>query len=277
MEGYKIIKPLSNKGSCHTFQVQRLRDNSIFVMKKINYVGLSKSEKIRIVETVNTLTQIRFPGIIRYHNCVVDHDQGTLNLIVDYCPNGTLRSFISNAAETKKPIPEDKIWDIVSSIALSLYECHYHKSHPIAHGSLTSRHVFFDSENNVKIADFSLSNCQEVDKAKDLTDLGIIIYEMATLSNFEETRHISQTKIRMLSEGLREIINNLLSSHSSKFSLLNVLEFPEIALKILEKKIKIEKAIYEQEKAKYELLEQRVKKMEQNNISPTEKLKEIVE
>ena len=277
MNGYKIIKSLSDSASCHTFQVQRLRDNSMFVMKKINYVGLSKSEKARIVETVNTLTQIRFPGILRYHNCVVDHDQGTLNLIVDYCPNGTLKSFISNAIETHKPIPEDKIWDIASSIALSLYECHYHKPHPIAHGSLSSRHVFFDSDNNVKIADFSLSNCQEVDKAKDITDLGIIIYEMATLSNFEESHHISQTKIRALSEGLREIINNLLASHSSKFTLMNVLEFPEIALKILEKKIKIEKAIYEQEKAKYESLEERVHQKEQNRFIPAGNAEIIVE
>ncbi|OHT15767.1 hypothetical protein TRFO_13748 [Tritrichomonas foetus] len=260
MQNFEIVKQLSTS----TFKAIRIRDQKVFGLKSISYVGLSKAEKKRIVDTINTLIQLRCSNVIRYHNCVVDSDKGTLNLLTDFCEGGTLQDLLDQHYESRKPFDEEQIWSIATDIALALYECHNHKPQVITHGSLTADHIFIDSDDSAKIGCFSLNSCQSVDIEKDLTDLGKLIFEMATLSKAEVCHHSYLYKLKNSGEGIREVATKLLSPSSPKFNLVNFLEFPEVALKVLEKKLKIEKSFYEQEKAKYLALEESISKREKN-------------
>jgi serine/threonine protein kinase len=228
-------------------------------MKKISYVNIPKADRKRIVDTTNALIQLsrRCPEVVRYHNTVVDSENGTLNLLTDYCENGSLEKLIKDLRDRKIAIETERIWSITAEISLVLYECHSSNPVRIAHGALTPDHVFFDAEGSIRIGCFSLTSCLEVDKEKDLIDLGILVYEMATLSRFTSKSQISPSKLRGIDEGLRNLIIGLLNPlHADgKFTLLNVLEYPEVALKVLQKKLKIETEIYQHEKLRFSAIE----------------------
>ena len=258
MQNYEIVEQLSTS----TYKVTRLSDQKVLALKKISYVGLSKAEKKSIVDTINNMIQFHCLNVVRYHNCIVDSENGTLNLLTDFIEGGTVQDLVARHAETKRPIDEERIWSIATDIALALYECHSHKPQPIAHGSLTSDHIFLTTADSAKIGCFSLTPCQDVDIEQDLMNLGKNIFEMATLSKYDGNHHTFNNKLKSVGEGIREVLNKLLSPSSPKFSLVNFLEFPEVALKVLEKKLKIETALYEQEKAKYLALEENINKKE---------------
>jgi hypothetical protein len=171
---------------------------------------------------------------------------------------------VRESRESRRPIEVDRIWSIATDIALALYECHANPEGPLAHGALTADHVFLDADGAARIGCFSLNTCLEVDKDKDLDDLGVLVYEMATLTPFVSKREISASRLRHVDEGLRSLIVGLLNPArpDEKFALINVLEYPEIALKVLQKKLKIETEMYEQEKQKYTALKEDVQNRE---------------
>ena len=260
MQNYTTLENISSTIS----KVLRVKDNKVFVRKTIVYVGLSKTEKKKIVDTINTLIQLRSTNVVRYHNCIVDSDEGTLNLFTDYCEGGSLASLIKKHNESRKPFDEEQIWSIATDIALALYDCHSHKPQPITHGQLNAEHVFIDADGAAKIGCFSLDSCNSSDFEKDVTDLGRLIFEMATLSKPEIGHHSFQHKLRNAGEGIRDVCTKILAPNGQKFTLMNFLEFPEVALKVLEKKLTVETAIYEQEKAKYLQMEDNLNRREKN-------------
>lgn len=241
IEGYEMLKPLGSHPH-NTFIVQRSRDGEKMVAKVVNYKKYDKFSRRIIAETVNSLVQLRCNSIVRYHNCVLDNEH--LFLIVDYCKNGNLFSYLQS---DRNALSEDKIWDMVADIALALYECHEHKPNRIIHGNLSTNNVFLDDNYNVKIGNFAL-NASDIGKEKDIIGLGFIIYELASGSASAKDNYPNQAQISNLSDGFKEILNGIFAKN---FTLLDILEFPEVSLKILEKKIKVEKDIYEREKAKY--------------------------
>ena len=260
MKGYEVLDRLSASPDGNiVFKAKRQSDGTVFAVKQISYAEIPKSDRTRVVDTTNTLIQLsrRTPEIVRYHNTQVDSELGKIYLIMDYFEAGSLEKLIR---QSRKPIDTEQIWSIATDIALALYECHNNKPVSLAHGALSADHVFLDRDGSAKIGCFSLNSCAAVDKQKDLTDLGVLIYRMATLSPYESKRQIStsDSTFRHLDEGLRNILVGLLNpAHSDeRFTLLNVLEFPEIALKVLEKKIKLESEMYEQEKQRFLAKEQ---------------------
>jgi hypothetical protein len=255
MAQYEVIGPLSPSAHGGMFRVRRSRDGKTFAMKKVTYTTIPKSERKRVVDTTNSLIQLTATctGLVRYHNTQVDSEAGTLDLVMDFFPNGSLERVITDARDTRKPIGTDKIWSIATDIALALYDLHTNAQAPLAHGQLTADHIFFDSDGRVKIGCFSLNSCFDVDKEKDLNDFGALVYEMATLSPFVSKRDVSAARLRGVDEGIRELLIGLLNpvQIDGKMTLLNILEFPEIALNVLQKKLQIETEIYEQEKRRY--------------------------
>lgn len=255
MKGFDILDRLSASAEGNiVVKAKRQSDGTLFAVKQISYAEIPKADRTRVVDTTNTLIQLsrRTPEIVRYHNTQVDSEVGKIYLIMDYFENGSLEKLIR---QSRKPIDTEQIWSIATDVALALYECHNNKPLSLAHGALTADHIFLARDGSAKIGCFSLNSCASVDKQKDLTDLGILIYRMATLGSYESKRQISMSDstFRHLDEGLRNILIGLLNpAHSDeKFTLLNVLEFPEVALKVLEKKIKVESELYEQEKQRY--------------------------
>jgi serine/threonine protein kinase len=264
MKKYEILEPLSHAAGCKTFRAKRLKDGATVVAKKISYVGLPMAQKKIMVDKSNLLIQLsRYcTGLVKYHTAVVDSENGTLVLIMDYHPNGSVQKIIQQASH--EPLSTDKIWSIITDVGLALYECHNAKPEPLTHGALCPEHVFIDNDGSAVIGCFSLDSHFSVDKEKDIADLGALLFQLATLQPFTSKRQVSLTKLKDIDEGMRTLIINMLNpTHSVEhFTLLNFLEFPEVALRVLEKKLKIEREIYEQEKRACTALEEDLLKRE---------------
>ncbi|EUC55600.1 tyrosine kinase domain protein [Rhizoctonia solani AG-3 Rhs1AP] len=89
---------------------------------------------------------LRHENIIR----VYSHTQ-SLNLHVDFCPNGTVR----DAFQTPGGRMKDK-WDIISETLAGLKYLHDHNP-PIIHGNINAGKLFLDSNYKTKIGEFGLA------------------------------------------------------------------------------------------------------------------------
>ena len=57
----------------------------VFVWKEVGYGGMSEKEKQLLVQEVNLLRELRHPHIVRYHDRIIDREQCTLYIIMEYC------------------------------------------------------------------------------------------------------------------------------------------------------------------------------------------------
>lgn len=258
MKGYELLERLSVTDEGNTvFKAKRTRDGTEFAVKQVSYAGIARADRSRMVETTNTLIQLsrNSTGLVHYHNTQVDTDNGVVYLVMDFYEKGSLEKLLS---ESRHPLDTEKIWTIVTDIALGLYDCHFNEP-SLAHGALTPDHVFFGNDGFTRIGCLSLNSCPDVDKDEDLKNLGAILYRMATLQQFVSKRQISTSDsvFKRLDDGIKRVLIGLLNpSHSTeRLTLQKLMEIPEIALKVLQKKIKIESEIYEQEKQRYKAKE----------------------
>lgn len=57
----------------------------MFVWKEVGYGGMSEKEKQLLVQEVNLLRELRHPHIVRYHDRIIDRDNSTLYIIMEFC------------------------------------------------------------------------------------------------------------------------------------------------------------------------------------------------
>ena len=53
--------------------------------KEVGYGGMSEKEKQLLVQEVNLLRELRHPHIVRYHDRIIDRDNSTLYIIMEFC------------------------------------------------------------------------------------------------------------------------------------------------------------------------------------------------
>ena len=53
--------------------------------KEVDYRAMSEKEKQLLVQEVNLLRELRHPNIVRYHDRIIDRDNSTLYIIMEYC------------------------------------------------------------------------------------------------------------------------------------------------------------------------------------------------
>lgn len=56
-----------------------------------------ESEKIQLVNEVNTLRKLKHPFIVSYHERIIDKVNQKIFLIMEFCENGDLRNLIESA------------------------------------------------------------------------------------------------------------------------------------------------------------------------------------
>ena len=57
----------------------------VFVWKEVGYGGMSEKEKQLLVQEVNLLRELRHPHIVRYHDRIIDRENCTLYIIMEFC------------------------------------------------------------------------------------------------------------------------------------------------------------------------------------------------
>lgn len=270
MNDYEVLKQINE----NTTISRRIRDGRKFVIESVHYAGLSKEMKEKLIQRINFLIQYtrNEPNIARYHNAFIE---GTSILVPsDYTGDVTLETKLKEAMKAKVPMPEDFIWNVVTNIALSLVSFHTNKSQT-GHGQITAKNIHFDDDNNVMLTGFLLAPStmepQEMIE-NDLYKIGSLMYEMGTLSRFDLNSRHFKAHIERLSSGMQRVIMALTTKIEDQepMTITSLLSVPEIAIIVLEKKLKREKDIYEATKRKVIELEAEVelrkkRKMQQDS------------
>lgn len=179
---------------------------------------MSDKEKQQLVSEVNILRELKHSNIVKYVDRIIDKNDQTIFIVMEYCAGGDMAQLIKNSKRRKEYIPENLLWKIIAQIVYALHHCHQKK---ILHRDLKPGNVFLDKNKNVKLGDFGLSrimgeesvyaythvgtpyymspeqiNDSKYNDRSDIWSLGCVIYEIAALKPpFQAKNHYMLSKM----------------------------------------------------------------------------------
>ena len=194
---YKIEKKLGEGVYGIAYKVKK--DNNYYVLKQISLLGLTEPEKNDVKNEAKFLSKIKSKYVVKY--CDSFEFDNKLNIVMEYCENGDLNTFIEKRKKIRKKLEEDEILKIFIKILLGLADIHKMK---IIHRDLKSLNVFLKKDNDIRIGDFGIAKlldktfyaktfigtpyylspeiCKDIpyNYKSDVWALGCILYELCT-------------------------------------------------------------------------------------------------
>ena len=176
LEDYIVLESIGTGTYGKCAKIMRKKDHRILVWKVMDYGKMSDTEKEFLVSEVNLLRELRHRHIVRYYDRIIDRDNMTLYLVMEYCPNGDLASLIAKNRKEGRMVDESFIWKISTQIISALKECHSNVGKTILHRDLKPANVFLDVNMNVKLGDFGLARVLPHDTSFTRTFVGTPYY-----------------------------------------------------------------------------------------------------
>ena len=199
---YKILNELGEGGFGKAYKVQNKIDKNIYVIKRINIKSKTPEELKTIENEALILKQINNEYIVKYIDSFIDNDH--FNIVMEYCDNKDLKSFINIHKNNNELINEEVIYNIILDICYGIKEIH---SKNLIHRDLKPENLFISKDYKIKIGDFGISkqlintvnytqnqkgtcnymapeiiNDQIYNLKMDIWSLGCILYELLTLN-----------------------------------------------------------------------------------------------
>lgn len=275
MDQYEVLNELGSGSFGKVSRIRRKTDNRVLVWKELYYGKMSEKEKRLLVGEVNILRELDHPHIVRYFDRIIDRDRKKIYIVMEHCSNGDLAALIKKCRRERIYLDEETIWRCSMQLICALKECHNRSDGSVLHRDLKPGNVFLDSANNVKLGDFGLArvlskssmfahtnvgtpfymspeqvNETPYNQKSDIWSLGCLIYELCALTPpFEAQTQIALAmKIRAgrytqipshYSSDLKKLIASMLQVEQSRRPSVNdLLEFPQISIRIREQKVK---------------------------------------
>ena len=237
------------------YKVKYKKDGQIYIIKKINLKYLNKDQRNKLINDIKILSSLKHPNIIEIKNIFLDNNKNCINIVKEYANNGTLSNKINYAIKNGMYLEENIIWTILAHVSLGLNYLH---KKGIIHKHLKSDKILITRSRLIKIninesvifnnkqldnlmyTAPEILNNQKYNFKQDIWSLGVIIYELTSLSlPFKENNikslynSIINRKIKPIpnfySEHLKLLINKMLSIEPDKRpSTDELLHFPFI-------------------------------------------------
>ena len=64
------------------------------MIKQVNIKGMSRKEQDETLREVKILSALDHPFIVKYYDSFVDTQDFSLNIVMEYAPNGTLHDML---------------------------------------------------------------------------------------------------------------------------------------------------------------------------------------
>nr|KMM73438.1 serine/threonine-protein kinase 3 [Coccidioides posadasii RMSCC 3488] len=118
-------------------------------VKQIRLVDLPKSELRVIMQEIDLLKNLDHPNIVKYHGFVKSVE--TLNIILEYCENGSLHSISKNFGR----FPENLVALYMSQVLSGLLYLH---EQGVIHRDIKGANILTTKQGLVKLADFGVAS-----------------------------------------------------------------------------------------------------------------------
>lgn len=140
---YEFRGKIGEGGHATVFSVWSQKYNELFVAKKIPVKPTQE-----ITSEVALLMNLQHPNIINMYDYWCD--QNNLYVILEYCPNGSLRDFI----KAKGPLNPQLLRQACREIASAIEFCH---ANNVVHRDIKPANLLIDKYDRIKLADFGIS------------------------------------------------------------------------------------------------------------------------
>ena len=150
---YSYIKVIGKGG----FGSVHLVSSNKYIRNFVAKVVLRKSQNEVQSNEIVSLMSLIHPHIISMYEYF--YDETFLYMILEYCPGGSLSTYVKEYGKIKPP----QLYQIAAQIISAVKECH---SHNIAHRDIKPSNILIDANGRVKLSDFGLS-VQNYDNGND--------------------------------------------------------------------------------------------------------------
>lgn len=235
MQEYKVMVQLRRAIYGDILLCEKTKSESVVVIKRLFSKYFMASQSVIGFETLENAQQEfaanfclsqfgAHPHIVNCHHAF--YEQECLHLVMDYCPNGDLHSYLEKMEKCRVPVSQ--AWVFFTQIVDGLY---FMYQNDIAHRDISLENVLLDADLNCKICDFGLSvkataetnekvgkpyyiapevyNEENYDPMKaDVWSLGVVLFIMITGSPVYENADPSSSRFKLLAKyGVGEVIN----------------------------------------------------------------------
>ena len=219
------------------FKAQRKDDKkTFFVIKQIPFYTNENKENIEEAKNeAKILKQLDCKYIVKYYDSFEENN--TLNIVMEYCQNGDLSTFINENKTKNILLSENQIWKFFIEMSLGLAYIHYRK---ILHRDLKTLNIFLTKDLDVKIGDLGVAKilqntihahtfigtpyylspeiCEEkpYNEKSDVWALGCILYELITFKKPYNAKNQAALFFKITNGNYEPIPNHLKYSKELK-------------------------------------------------------------
>ena len=248
---FKYVKTVGRGSFGIACLYERLNDGIMVVLKQINLMELSKSEKELAMNEVDVFSKLHHPNIISYYGSFVRGE--VLYIEMEYADDGNLAVILSQNTEY---LPERYVLNVFEQVASAI---NYMHSENILHRDLKAANVFL-KRGIVKIGDFGISKimntkihthtilgtpyyfspemCEgkEYNEKSDIWALGCILGEMCCKQKAFSASNLSDLVQKIMSVSYCKLPSNTFIQNLFLYFRLNIM--------ISQKDIQISSKIY---------------------------------